>query len=219
MPRFAIIGLGQFGKCMAQTLHDRGSDTLVIDINESKVQWARDLATKAVKADALEFELIEELIGDNIDCAIVDLGDQMERSILVTNYLHKLHVQQIVVEAMNASHAEILVIVGATRIVFPEKEAAERLAGLLAGQGRLDYFPVSDAFSLVAMPAPATWVGSTLAALSVRNRYKLNVVAVHEQPGPRAKVVWEFADPERELKTTDVVLLAGSSKALEKLAR
>jgi trk system potassium uptake protein TrkA len=219
MPRFAIIGLGQFGKCMVQTLHDRGFHTFVIDMDEGKVQWARDLATKAVKADALDFDLFEELVGDNIDCAIVDLGDQMERSILVTNYLHKLHVQQIVVEATSAPHAEILGIVGATRIVFPEKEAAERLAGLLAGQGRLDYFAVSEAFSLVAMPAPATWVGSTLAELSVRKQFKLNVVAVREQPEPGTEIAWGFADPERALKTTDVVLVAGSSKALEKLAR
>jgi len=219
MRSFAIIGLGQFGKCMVETLHERGLDTLVIDQDETKVQWARDQATKVVKADVLDFALFEELVGDSFDCAIVDLGDQMERSILATNYLHKLKVQQIVVEATNAAHAEILEIVGATRIVFPEKEAAQRLAGLLAGDGRLDYFPVSKAFSLIEIPVPATWVGKTLANLSVRKKHRLNVVAVREQPKPGAQDVWSFAGPERILQASDVVLLAGNTEDLEKLAR
>jgi trk/ktr system potassium uptake protein len=219
MRNFAVIGMGQFGKCMVETLHERGLETLVIDQDETKVQWARDLATKVVKADVLDFALFEELIGDGIDCAIVDLGDQMERSILATNYLHKLKVQQIVVEATNQAHAEILEIVGATRIVFPEKEAAQRLAGLLAGQGRLDYFPVSKAFSLVEIPVPTTWVGSTLTEASVRKKYRLNVVAIREQPKPGKEESWSFADPDRTFRTTDVVLLAGSTEAIEKLAR
>lgn len=219
MRTFAIIGLGQFGKCMVETLHERGFDTLVIDQDETKVQWARDRATKVVKADVLDFALFEELIGDSFDCAIVDLGDQMERSILATNYLHKLKVQQIVVEATNQAHAEILEIVGATRIVFPEKEAAQRLAGLLAGDGRLDYFPVSKAFSLIEVPAPATWVGNTLAELSVRKKHRVNVVAVREKPEPGAKDAWSFADPARTLQASDVVLLAGNTDDLERLAR
>jgi len=219
MRNFAIIGLGQFGKCMVETLHGRGFDTLVIDVDEAKVQWARDLATKVVKADVLDFPLFEELIGDQIECAIVDLGDQMERSILAANYLHKLHVQNIVVEATNVAHAEILEIVGATRIVFPEKEAAVRLAGLLAGRGRLDYFPVGNGFSLVEIPSPPTWVGTTLAELNLRKKYRLNVVAVRPAAKDGTNQTWGFADPERTLQTTDVVLLAGNTKDLEKLTR
>lgn len=219
MRSFAIIGLGQFGKCMVETLHERGFETLVIDLDETKVQWARDRATKVVKADALDFALFEELIGDDFDCAIVDLGDQMERSILATNYLHKLKVQQIVVEATNAAHAEILEIVGATRIVFPEKEAAQRLAGLLAGDGRLDYFPVSKEFSLIEVPVPARWVGDTLADLSVRKKHRVNVVAVRQKPETGADDIWSFADPARTLQASDVVLLAGNTEDLEKLTR
>ncbi len=220
MRNFAVIGMGQFGKCMVETLQERGLNTLVIDQDEAKVQWARDRATKVVKADILDFALFEQLIDGSIECAIVDLGDQMERSILATNYLSKLKVKQIVVEATNQDHAEILEIVGATRIVFPEKEAAQRLAGLLAGQGRLDYFPVSKEFSLIEIPVPSTWVGSTLSEASVRKKYQLNVVAIREQPHPGTEELpWSFADPERTLHTTDVVLLAGSTEALEKLTK
>jgi len=216
MRNFAIIGLGQFGKCMARTLHDRGLETLVIDSDQEKVQWARDVSTKAVKADALNFALFEELIGDNFECAIVDLGDQMERSILATNYLKKLEVNEIVVEATNAAHAEILQIVGATRIVYPEQEAAERLAGLLAGRGRLDYFPVGKAFSLVEIAVPESWVGNTLADLQLRKNNRVNVVAIRTQRKPKDAEEWSFADPERKLRRSDIVLVAGHTDDIEK---
>lgn len=219
MHNYAIIGLGQFGQCMLEALHKRGFETLVIDQDETKVQWARDLSTRAVKADALNFALFEELLVGDVDGAIVDMGDEMERSILVTNYLHKLKVPHIVVEAVNAAHAEILEIVGATRIVFPEQEAAQRLAGLLAGHGRLAYFPVADAFSLIEIRVPATWVGKCLTELQLRRSHHANVIALRKQPLPTEGAAWGLVDPERLFQTTDVVLVAGQTDDLEKLTK
>jgi len=218
MRSFAIIGLGEFGKCMLSTLHERGFDTLVVDRDDAKIQWARDLASKAVKADAMNAELFKELIDDHTECAIVDLGDQMERSILVTNYLAKRGVRHVIVEAMNEAHAEILRIVGATRIIHPEKEAAERLAGLLAGQGRLDYFPIGKSFSLIEIPTPTKWVGKTLLDLAVRKNHGINVVAVRNPPTSGETEAWTFPNPESPLEPTDILLIAGPTSDAEKLA-
>lgn len=217
MKRFVIIGLGQFGKCMLDCLVRRNLEVLVIDRSEEKIQWARDKATKAIRADALNVELFEEVLPSGIECAIVDLGDQMERSILATNYLHKLGLKHIVVEAVGAEHAEILEIVGATRIVFPEKEAAERLAGLLAGHGTLDYFPVADKFSLVEVPIPRSWVGKKLIELDLRRTYNVHVVATRTQTSDKAAEQWQFPDPDKPMHPTTLTLLAGAPKDLDRI--
>ena len=142
---FVIIGLGRLGTCLLKSLMDRGATVMVIDSDEAKIQSARDIATEAIKADALNAELLEEVLPDGTECVIIDMGQaQLERSILVANYVKKLGVAQIVAHAAGPEHAEILQLVGATKVVFPEKEAAERLAGVLAGRGRLDFFPVSQ---------------------------------------------------------------------------
>jgi trk system potassium uptake protein TrkA len=218
MNGFMIVGLGRFGQCMLTSLVERRLHVLVIDSDEQKIQHARDVATRAVKADALEFALFQEIISDDIRCAIVDLGDEMERSILVTNYLHKLNVPSIIVEAVNPAHAEILQVVGATRIVFPEQEAAERLAGLLAGEGAINYFPVGERFSLVELPVPAKWVGETLMDLSLRKKKRINVVAVRKQVAEPQNHAWSLIEPEHVFAADEIVLLAGSRGDLEHLS-
>ncbi len=217
MPNVAIIGLGQFGQCVLESFAKRRFGVLVIDENDAKVQYARDLATKVVKADALNAELLKEVIPDGLECAVVDLGDEMERSILVTNYLYKLKVPKIIVEAVNAAHAEILTIVGATKIIFPEREAAERLAGLLAGHGTLDYFPVRGSFSIAEIPVPKSWIGKPLMDLDLRRKHRINVIATRKAAVPGADERWRLTAPQREFEPDEIVLLAGDAKDVDRL--
>lgn len=217
MKRFVVIGLGQFGKCMVEILAKRKCEVLVIDRDEAKVEWARDIATQAVRADALNAELFQEVLPNGIECAVVDIGDRMEPSILATNHLHKIGVPKIVVQALSPDHAEILQIVGATRVIFPEREAAERLAGMLAGRGALDFFPVSADFSLVEVPVPESWMGKKLRDLDLRKNDALHVVA--KRSGASENQPWQLPDPEAVFAPEEIVLLAGKSESLEKLEK
>ena len=218
MKNFAVIGLGRFGQCMVEALCQRQRGVIVIDRNDDKVQRVRDLAAKAVKADAVNFELLKEVLPDGIDCAIVDLGDVIGQSILVTNHLHKLGVKEIVVEAVDPEHAEILTIVGATRVVFPEREAAERVAGMLAGGGVLDFFAVSEGFSMIEIPVPEKWVGSTALDLKPRQNAHVEVVAVRRPAIASSEENWNLLDASRPFESHDIVLVAGASKDVERLA-
>ncbi len=219
MKNFAVIGLGSFGRCMLESLMKRGMHVIAIDCDDEKIQLARDVATKAIKANALNCELIRELLPKPVQCAIIDMGNQMERSILITNHLHKLGVPKIVVEAVNVEHGEILKIVGATKVVFPEQEAAERLAGMLVGQGSLDYFAVADDFSLIEAPISDSWVNQTVVSLNLRQEKGINVVAVRKPTLDNGKELWRFPDPASPFAQGDIVLLAGKTRDLERLAK
>jgi trk system potassium uptake protein TrkA len=217
MKNFLIVGLGRFGQCMLQSLVSRRRSVVVIDRSDEKIQQVRDTATKAIKADALNRELFEEVLPDDVDCAIVDMGDEMQASILVANYLSKLKVPHIVVEAVNTEHAEILKIVGATRVVFPEEEAAERLAGILAGRGILDFFAVSDDFAMIEIPVPEDWVGKTVAELKLMHRERLVAVAIRRQGATSDEGKWCFPEAHSPFEPTDLVLLAGATKDVHRL--
>jgi trk system potassium uptake protein TrkA len=219
MKNFAIVGLGRFGQCMLDALIARGRHVVVIDRNDEKIQQVRDTATKAIKADALQRKLFEEVLPAGVDCAIVDLGDQLQASILVTNYLSKLKVPQIIVEAANPEHAEILQIVGATKTVLPEEEAAKRLAGILVGHGVLDYFAVSEDFSMIEIPVPEPWVGKTVVNLKLRQEERINVVARRKQLPEEDEIKWRFPDPDAPFERSEIVLLAGKTKDLERVQR
>jgi trk system potassium uptake protein TrkA len=219
MKNFLIVGLGRFGQCMLQSLVARRRSVVVIDRSDEKIQQVRDTAAKAIKADALNRQLFEEVLPDGVDCAIVDLGDEMQASILVANYLSKLNVPHIVAEAVNAEHAEILKIVGATRVVFPEEEAAERLAGILAGRGILDFFPVSDDFSMIEIPVPESWVGKTVTDLEPTRRERLVVVAVRREGAQGDEGKWRFPEAGAPLESADLLLLAGATEAVQRVQR
>jgi len=219
MDNFVIVGLGRFGRCMLEGLAQRRRHVIVIDRNEEKIQQARDLATKAIKADAVNRDLLAELLPEGVHCAIVDLGDLIGQSILVTNYLAKMKVDEIVVEAVNSEHAEILRIVGATRVVFPEKEAAERLVGMLAGGGLLDFFAVSEGFAMIEIPVPDDWVGRTPPDLELQAKKGIEVVAVRRSAATAAQERWSLVDQKRAFQTGEIVLLAGNSKDLERIGR
>lgn len=218
MKNFVIVGLGSFGQCILRGLAARGRHVIVIDRSDNKIQQVRDLATKAIKADALNRQLFEEVLPEGIECAVVDLGEQMQASILVTNYLAKLRVPQIVVEAVNAEHAEILKIVGATRVVFPEEEAAERLAGILAGRGILDFFAIDDDFSIIEIPVPGPWIGKTIVELELTRKARLVMVAIRRAV-PQNGSKWRFPNPDAPLRSDEVVLLAGTASDVQRLQK
>jgi trk system potassium uptake protein TrkA len=218
MKGFAVIGLGRFGQCIVEALCARGRQVVVIDQSADKIQRVRDLATKAVKANAVNLELLEEVLPEGIECAIVDLGDVIGQSILVTNHLHKLGVKQIVVEAVDAEHAEILRIVGATRVVFPEREAAERLAGMLAGGEALDFFAVSEGFSMIEIPVPEHWIDHTPAELKLRHKDSVEIIAVRRPATVASQENWSLVDAARPFEASDIVLVAGGAEDVERVA-
>ncbi len=218
MKNFAIIGLGRFTQCIVDVLCERRREVFVIDKSEEKLQVVRDKVTKAVKADVVNFELLKEVLPDRIECAIIDLGDVIGPSILVANYLHKLGIKEIVVEAVDAEHAEILKIVGATRVVFPEREAAERLGGMLVGGGILDFFAVSEGFSMIEIPVPKKWIGRTPAALAVRQSEQVEVIAVRRSAITPSEDNWTLVDGQRPFALDDIVLVAGAARNVERLA-
>ena len=112
MKQFAIIGLDTFGKRILEELIETGSEILIIDKDRDVIEYYKDKVTSAFIADALNEEIIRKLIPDTIDAAIIDLGDAVEVSILVTNYLKKIGVKEIVAKAESNEHGEILTLVG-----------------------------------------------------------------------------------------------------------
>ena len=89
-----------------------------------------------------------------MDCVIVSLGPEMEASILTVLYLYELGVERIVAKALTEDHAKILDAVGATEVIFPEKDMAIRTALKLSSPNVLDYLALASGISygLAAIP-------------------------------------------------------------------
>jgi trk system potassium uptake protein TrkA len=105
--------------------------------------------------------------------------------------------------------------VGADEVFYPEEEAARNMVQRLTMSKIRNYFELAEGFSLVEVQAPPKVVGKTLRELDLRQRFRVNLVAIKrtEPTADGGQMVKEFKpvpSPDEVLTENDVLALAGS---------
>jgi trk system potassium uptake protein TrkA len=93
-------------------------------------------------------------------------------------HLKELGVPFILAKAKNKVYMQILLKVGADRVVRPEKEMGERVAKSLMSQNIIDMVDIDDDYSMMELTAPKDWVGKKLITLDLRAKFGVNVLGV-----------------------------------------
>ncbi|MDL2229467.1 TrkA family potassium uptake protein [Treponema sp. OttesenSCG-928-L16] len=213
MKQVAILGLSHFGKSVLDELLEMNVDVFIVDKNRDVIDTYKDSSAGAAVVDVLNVETLQKVLPDSTDAVIIDMGDSIEASILAASYCAKLNIKAIIVKAETESHAEILDLVGATKVVFPNKVAAKRIARLLLSSALLNYLPVSGKLAIVEIEIPRHMIGKTVLQTELRQKYSLNVISVRQ---PEEE--YEQFDPRRHFREGDIVLLSGSDEALDAFA-
>ena len=177
MRQYAVIGLGTFGFKLATTLAEMGGQVLAIDNDRDRVQEIKDLVTDAVVLDATDKTAMNSLDLTSLDVVIVSVG-HLEDSVLISLYLREAGVSEILVKALNTDHVKIVQLLGVSRVVLPEEEMAVRLAGSLLTPNIIEHIPLSPGHSIVEVKAPESFWGSTIGALDIRKKYRVEVIAL-----------------------------------------
>ncbi len=211
---YAVIGLGNFGMSLAVELARLGQRVLAVDVNPERAREAQAYVEQAAVADATDRAALEALGVGRVDVAAVSLGGRMEASVLVVLHLNRMGVPEIVAKAVSEDHGEILARVGATRVVFPEKEMAERVAERLSSRNVLDYLSLASGFSVVELAPTREMSGRTLADLDLGRRYGVQVVAVKELVPERVHIA---PGPDRVIKDSDILVVFGPEEAVRRL--
>ena len=214
MKYFFVIGLGRFGRQVAASLCQQGCEVLVIDSNSELVQQVSDSVTQAVVGDARDKEVLRALDAKSFDCGIVAIGESLADSVLATMNLKELGVPYVVCKAQDETHKQVLLKLGADRVVIPEKEQASRLAKSLSATNVLDYIELSEDFGIVETPAPAKWDGKSLIELTVRANLGVNILAVKRNGGITVSPSADF-----RVEDGDVLVVLGEDKALKALQK
>ena len=211
MKQFAIIGLSYFGKNVLEELLALDVDVLIIDKDREVVDAYRDTPVSAVILDVLNEESLRHALPSTIDAVVIDLGDKIEASILTTSYCRKMGIKTIIVKAETEGHAEILDLVGATKIVFPNKEAAKRVTPLLLSSALLNYLPVSGKLVIAELEIPEEMVGKSVVESELRKKHGLNLISVKN--GEEEE--YGLLTPEYRFRQGDVALVSGTDDVLD----
>ncbi|HHE74832.1 MAG TPA: TrkA family potassium uptake protein [Desulfobacteraceae bacterium] len=214
MKQFAVIGLGNFGYFLATHLYTKGHDVLAVDKDPLKVQAVQDNVSQAVVADGTDRAAMEALNMIQMDAAIVCIGSEMSNSILTTLNLNDIGVKRVLAKANSEVHGRILEKVGATEVMFPEKDLAISLAEKLHNPNLLDYLPFHEGYSIIELAAPDEFIGKTLRDLDLINKYGVQVVAVKEIVPDRLNLI---PTAHFVVKDSDILMLLGPNEALDKL--
>jgi trk system potassium uptake protein TrkA len=215
--RVVIMGLGNFGHFFARRLSAQKVEILAIDLNKQAVDEAAAFVTHAIVGDVTDRNLLEELDVASADYVIISLGDEhMDPSILATLHSRSLGAKNVYAKAISDDHARILELIGATRIIHPEREVAESLAETLGKPNVLDFIPLGEEYSIVEFEPPSGFVGKSLAELDLRKRYGVSVIGVKEYFSGKRRM---NPPPDLVIQDDMSLLIMGRDEQVEKLQR
>ena len=120
--QFAVIGLGVFGSTIASSLAKMGYEVLAVDRDITCVERIADTVTKAVQADATDINELRSLGIGEFDTVIVAIGNHLEESMLSVMNVKELGVPYVLAKAKNKQFMQILLKIGADRVVRSEKK-------------------------------------------------------------------------------------------------
>jgi trk system potassium uptake protein TrkA len=226
MKQFAVIGLGRFGLSVARVLSEKGYQVLAIDILAEKVQEASSYVTQAIQVEVTDEKGLRAVGIEHVDCVIVGIGG-LEASILVTLILKDIGVNEIVTRAVNDLHGKVLRKVGATKVVFPERDMGVRLANNLVSPRIIEQIDLSPDYSIMEAVAPKDFIGSSLKKLGVRAKYGITIIAIkRKEPLVTKEGKTEVKEiinilPEADylIREDDVLIIIGSNEDIEKLKK
>jgi len=224
MRRFAVIGLGRFGTKLAIALAMSGAEVIAVDRNRDEVELIRDQVSHAVRLDGTDEEALKAQGLDKVDVAIIGIGKEgFESAILTVVNLRQMGVKQIYARAETLVEGEVFSKVGATEVIYPEIESAQRWAyKLIAPQigEKIDFAP---GYSLARIKAPPSFDGKTVMDLQLRQKYRVNLVAIKRGEHGNKKKKDEKGEiinvpmPGTVIYQDDILMVAGSDVDLANL--
>lgn len=226
MKQFAIIGLGDFGSNLVDTLSKGEAQIIAIDTDAQKVGKVKDMVTHALQLDSTNEEALIEAGVPEVNVAVVCIGKKIQDNILTTAIIKRLGVPEIIARAASPVHEQILREIGATKIISPEKDMGIRIGRQLLYSKLEDTVDLSQGYVLADIKTPKQFVGKTIGEIKFRQKYHVNVIAIKKSKkiGRRAgdqSVVQEYNSlPTAEdiLDQDSIVVIVGQKDDVDRIA-
>ena len=180
MAGYLVIGLGTFGRSVAQTLYENGKMVLAIDQQEERVQKVIDdeIASDAITLDVTDENSIKKVVNDDFNTAFVCIGKNTQSSVFITVILKEIGIKTIICKAKNELQGKILKKIGATSVVYPEETMAKETALGVIRPNITEHFKFSEKYRMFEIKAPKDFVGKNLIELNLRNKYEMNIIGI-----------------------------------------
>ena len=220
--QYAVIGLGEFGRSVLNTLVLEGCDVIALDSDHNKIQEVSNIVMYAVTLDATdENALISKAGIKSVDVAIVGVGKNIQDSVMITLLLKELGVKKIIAKAVNLMHGKVLTRIGAHKVVYPEIDMGERVAKSVLSKNVFEQIEIIKDYSVVEILVPERYEGMKVKDSNIRSKYNINIIAVllnyNETAGKKTSAIIPQAD--YVFQKDDVLLVFGDDKDITKFKK
>ena len=214
MKSVLLIGLGRFGRNVAEKLNELHHQVMAIDKDEERVNEVLPIVTDAQIGDATSETFLRTLGIDNYDVCFVAIGEDFQSSLEITSLLKELGAKKVVSRASSEVHRKFLLRNGADEVVYPEGQLAAWTAIRHTTDHVLDYIELDSEYAIYDIHVPAEWDGKTVGELDIRKKYNVNILAVRENGKPSAAVT-----SDTMLRQDQTILVLGKWKEIQKFCR
>lgn len=211
MKSILLIGLGRFGKRIAEKLYELNHEVMAVDECEERVNEALPFVTNAQIGDGTDEEFLRSLGVDNYDVCIVAIAGDFQSSLETTSLLKELGANYVVSRAERDVQEKFLLRNGADEVVYPEKQVAEWTAIRYSANHIRDYIKLNEEYSIFEIIVPESWVGKTVMQLDIRKKYDINVLGVKKN-GKMTTVV----SAETVFESGETILILGKTEEIYK---
>lgn len=211
MKSILLIGLGRFGRHIAENLYELKHQVMAVDKKEDRVNAVLDFVTNAVIGDSTNEEFLKSLGVGNYDICMVCIGDDFQSSLETTSLLKELGAKKVVSRAARDVHAKFLLRNGADEVVYPERQLAKWSAIRYTSDHIFDYIELGKEYSMFEIEIPNEWDGKTVSAIDIRGRFGINIMAIRRDGRLDINIT-----PDMVLTAGCHMLVLGSNKKIEK---
>lgn len=213
--KYAVIGLGQFGKSLALQLAKAGAEVIGVDSNMDIVDDVKNDLALAVKMDGTDERDLRSQGVHKVDVLVASIGN-FESNQLLTVLAKRIGVPRVIARASSETHARILKLIGADEVILPEEEAASKLTQRLLLPTLRNYFELIEGYSVAELEVPQMFHDKALKDLELRKKYGVNLIAIKRKVGERITVD-PVPPPTEVIQPGDVIAVAGADDALARL--
>ena len=203
---YGIIGLGTFGSALAKKLSHAGKEVLALDQSEDRVDEIKDYVDTCFVVKSLDRSVLEGTGIQNCETVIIGISKDIAMSVLTTLNIINMGVPRVIAKAHSDDHGMILEKLGAS-VVYPERDMAERIGGMLLNSRKLDFINLNGDVSISEFKIPKSFVGQSIRELNIRERFSLSIIAVESEGETVTRL-----HPSRILKDNDYIVVVGDNE-------
>lgn len=220
--RFAVFGIGRYGRQIALSLAAKGAEVFTFDSDPARSEAIKDEVALAVTMDATDARALQAQNVQDMDAAVVAIGENFEATMLTSMNLLDLGVPRVIVRSSGDHQKRILTSLGIREILTPESEVGSIVSERLIHPNIGGFLELPDDYEIAEIHAPQNCIGRTLGSIDLTNRYELRLITIRRkfaaetEGGEEQEHIIGVPKAEMVMQETDTLVVFGTLNGVKR---